>query len=57
MWKKIQHQNIVPFTGVVIEPLQIVSEWIPNGTLTKYVEKNPGVDRIALVSLSYINYI
>ena len=56
MWNRLKHQNLVPFIGVVGEPLQMVSEWIPNGTLTKYVEKDPGVDRLGLVSLSYINH-
>jgi len=31
-----------------------VSEWMPNGTLTKYIEKNTGVDRIGLVSFSSV---
>ena len=56
MWKRLIHPNLVPLIGVVEEPPQIVSEWIPNGTLTKYVEKDPSVDRIRLVSFSYINH-
>ena len=32
--------------------LQLVSEWMPNGTLTNYVEKNPDANRIGLVSVS-----
>ena len=43
---------MVPFIGVTRKPLQFVSEYIPNGILTKYVEGNPSVDRIALVSHS-----
>ena len=27
---------------------------MPNGTLTEYVNENPGVDRVALVSLSSV---
>jgi len=52
MWKRLRHPNVVPFVGVTMEPLQFVSEYMPNGTLTKYVVSNPGADRIALVSLS-----
>ena len=52
MWKRLRHENVVSFIGVTTKPLQIVSEWMPNGTLTKYVEQNPGADRIGLVSLS-----
>ena len=39
MWKRLSHPNIVPFVGVTTGPLQIVSEWMPNGTLTEFVEK------------------
>ena len=52
MWKMLRHDNVVSFIGVTMKPLQIVSEWMPNGTLTKYVERNPGADRIGLVSIS-----
>ena len=52
IWKRLRHPNIVSFIGVTTKPLQMVSEWMPNGTLTKYVEKNPDADRIALVSSS-----
>jgi len=37
-----------------MRPLQIVSEWMPNGTLTSYVEKNPDANRIGLVSLPLV---
>ena len=50
MWKRLRHPNVVPFLGVTNKPLQLVSEWMPNGTLTHYVKKNPGADRVALVS-------
>ena len=50
IWKRLRHPNIVSFIGVTTKPFQIVSEWMPNGTLTKYVEKNPDADRIGLVS-------
>ena len=51
VWKRLRHPNVVPFLGVTNEPLQLVSEWMPNGTLAYYVKKNPNADRIALVSL------
>ena len=54
IWKRLRHPNIVPFIGVTRTPLQSISEWMPNGTLTEYVERNPGVNRISLVSLSSI---
>jgi len=52
MWKRLIHPNIVPFIGVTIKPLQIVLEWMPNGTLTEFVKKNPSASRIGLVSPS-----
>ena len=50
MWKRLRHKNIVPFIGVTQDPLQFVSEWMPNGDLTEYLDKNPGANRIGLVS-------
>jgi len=52
MWKRLRHPNIVSFIGVTTKPFQIVSEWMPNGILTKYIENNPSADRIGLVSAS-----
>jgi len=50
--KSLGHPNIVPFIGVTTNSLQIVLEWMPNGTLTEFVEKNPSASRIGLVSPS-----
>ena len=52
MWKRLKHPNIVPFIGVTRNPMQFVSEWMPNGTLPEYVNENPGANRISLVSSS-----
>ena len=52
MWKRLRHPNIVAFIGVTRNPLQFVSEWMPNGTLTEYLGKDPNADRTRLVSLS-----
>ena len=54
MWKRLRHQNIVPFIGVTQDPLQFVSEWMPKGTLTEYLGQNPGVNRVDLVSSSLV---
>ena len=52
VWKRLRHPNIVPFLGVPtkIPPFEIVYEWMENDRITDYVRKNPGVDRIVLVS-------
>jgi len=52
MWKRLTHHNIVPFIGVRTNPLQIVLEWMPNGTLAEFIERNTSASRIGLVSLS-----
>ncbi|KAF9645010.1 kinase-like protein [Thelephora ganbajun] len=49
VWKRLRHPNVVPFLGVAHKPLQFVSEWMPNGTITRYVRDNPGADRINLL--------
>jgi hypothetical protein len=52
VWKRLQHPNIVPFLGVPtkIPPFEIVCEWMENSRITEYVRKNPGADRVNLVS-------
>ena len=52
IWKNLTHPNILPFLGVTIDPLQLVSEWMPGGTLLKYVKNNPDADRLGLVGIS-----
>jgi len=54
IWKRLRHPNVVPFIGVTRDPLQFVSEYMPNGTLTRYVKNHPSADRIELVSLSSV---
>ena len=51
VWKRLRHPNVVPFLGVATASLQLVSKWMPNGTLTEYVSTQPHVDRISLVSV------
>ena len=36
--------------GVTLEPLQLVSKWMPGGDLRDHVKKNPDTNRINLVS-------
>lgn len=43
IWMKLKHRNIVPFIGVTAgfgppETISLVSPWIPNGTLTNFLE-------------------
>ena len=50
MWKRLSHPHIVPFIGATLEPLQLVSGWMPGGELRSYIKENPGTDLISLVS-------
>ena len=50
MWKHLSHPNIVPFMGVTLEPLQLVSEWMPGGELRSYLRENPRTNPVYLVS-------
>ena len=49
VWKRLRYPNVMLFLGVTTTPLQLVSEWMSNGTLTEYVNASPGADRISLV--------
>ena len=57
MWKGLRHRNIVSLIGVTTRPLQLVSEWMPNGNLREYLNKNPGAGRIGLVSFSPLSTV
>ena len=50
IWKRLEHRNIVPLLGITTSPLQVISEWMPGGDLTEYIEKYPGEDRLSLAS-------
>ena len=49
MWKHGKHPNIVPFRGVTIVPLQLISDWTPGGNVMEYIKEHPGADRLSLV--------
>lgn len=49
MWKNLNHPNIVPFEGVTLDPLQLVSEWMPGGELRNYVKSSREMDLLSLV--------
>lgn len=50
LWKSLRHINLVPFLGVSkLFRICLVSEWMPNGTVTEYVKQTLTVDRVQLV--------
>jgi len=50
VWAKLNHQNILMCFGVMIDPLQIVTEWMQNGEAMRYVQEHLDADRVLLVS-------
>ncbi|KAI5119139.1 hypothetical protein M0805_005218 [Coniferiporia weirii] len=46
VWSKLDHPNVLPFIGYIIENgyPSLVSEWIENGTVTTYLKENPETD-------------
>ena len=50
IWTRLTHPNIVPFKGVTLDPLQIVSERMLGGDLTEYIRGYPQANRVHLVS-------
>jgi hypothetical protein len=51
IWQHLRHLNIVPFIGTSQKfQVSLVSEWMPGGTVCAFLCKNPGHDRVALVS-------
>ena len=52
LWRFLRHRNVVRFLGVsATMDLCLISEWMPNGTLTSFVSSHPDADRISLVRL------
>ena len=51
MWKRLDHKNVVPLLGITLTPLQLISDWMPNGALTEYIETHPNTDRLGLVGV------
>ena len=48
--KHIAHPNIVPLLGVIVDPLELISDWMPGGDLTTYIINHSDADRHSLVS-------
>ena len=53
VWKYLAHPNIVPFLGVTIDPLRLISDWMSGGDLTGYITNHPDADRFGLVSVPF----
>ena len=51
VWKRMAHLNIVPFYGVTLGPLQLVSDCMLSGDLPRFIREHPNVNRLGLVSV------
>lgn len=51
-WRSLDHPNVLPLLGVTMDETRfvMVSEWMENGNINQFLKKNPGVDRLDLVS-------
>ena len=50
-WKHLRHQNILPLLGVTVSEhrFAMVSEWMENGNINEFVERDRHVNRTELV--------
>ena len=51
-WRHLQHPNILPFIGVILERhrFAMVSEWMDHGNINEYIKRHEGANRAQLVS-------
>ena len=54
LWAKLDHPNILRCFGVTVDPPQILMKWMPNGEAMEYVREHTRVDRVSLVSSSFV---
>ena len=54
-WKTLRHPNVLPLIGVTMEEkrLVMVSEWMENGSIINFLEKESNADRLGLVRLPF----
>ena len=55
-WKHLRHPNVLPLLGVTVSEhrFAMVSEWMENGNIVEFVEKDKHVNRTELVRLPLI---
>ena len=52
MWKRLRHEHVLQFHGVdkTSFQLSLVYDWEDSGNIIQYLDSNPEVSRIRLVS-------
>jgi len=53
IWKRLHHENVLPFQGVDTSILQLalVYDWGQNGNIAQYLKSNPDASRSKLVTV------
>ena len=49
IWKRMRHPNIVPFHGVTLDTLWLVSDWMDSEGLPEFAKHCQTVNRLGLV--------
>jgi serine/threonine protein kinase len=49
IWKRMHHPNIVPFHGVTLNHLWLVSEWMDSEDLPEFARNCQNINRLSLV--------
>jgi serine/threonine protein kinase len=54
VWKHLRHPNVLPLFGVTVSEhrFAMISEWMDNGNINKFIEKDEHVNRAELVRRS-----
>jgi hypothetical protein len=55
IWRTLRHANVLPLLGVIMFENQfaMVSEWMGNGNINKFVKDHPSADRLELVRFPF----
>jgi len=55
MWKSLRHPRVLPLLGVTMieDKFVMVSEWMENGNVNKFLRAHPDADRLKLVCFSF----
>lgn len=55
IWSRAEHRHVMPFLGFTIDNGMypaFITEWMENGSLRIYLQRNPHVDPLPLVVVS-----
>ncbi|KLO16659.1 kinase-like protein [Schizopora paradoxa] len=54
VWSTFRHKNVLPLLGIIRNfgkyHIALVTPWMVNGTVIEYLRKNPGADRLKIIT-------